>query len=135
MDKFIIRISIIIFSLFIGISLCFAWNGILISEYDSLFSCSFMSGLILNVLVFSQGKYHCAYMRGLASNLIITPLINFTDSYFLIFEDAYIYVLVLSIIWIFSFITTLFLAIHHFTKVNKIKKAHNEFRRRNERKD
>ena len=122
MDKFIVRFSILVLTFFIAISLYNAWNGDLISEYDSLFSCSFISGLLINVLVYSQGKYHCVYMRGLSANLLFTPIINFVDGKYLLFNDAYLFLLILSLSWAISFIITFVLSIKHFIRVRKLNK-------------
>lgn len=123
MDKFIVRLSILVLTSFIAVSLYYAWNGVLISEYDCLFSCSFMSGILLNTLVYSQGNYHCVYMRGLCANLIFTPTITYLDNKYVLFEDAETFLIVLSAAWSLAFITTLILAIKHFRKVRKLKKS------------
>lgn len=122
MDNFIVRLSILVLTGFIAVSLYYAWDGILLSEYDSLFSCSLMSGVLLNTLVYSQGKYHCVYMRGLCGNLIFTPTINYLDSRYVLFEDAETLLIVLSVTWSISFIVTLTLAINHFRRVRKVRK-------------
>lgn len=132
MDNFIVRLSILVLTSFIAFSICYAWNGVLISEYDSLFSCSLISGILLNVLVYSQGKYHCVYMRGLSGNLIFTPAINYLDGKYVLFDNAETFLTVLSASWILSFIITTILAINHFTKVRKLKRKQYEIRRRNE---
>lgn len=45
MDKFIVRITVLLTNIYIPIALLFAVNGIDISNYDYLFSCSFMLGV------------------------------------------------------------------------------------------
>lgn len=108
------RLSILVLTSFIAVSLYYAWNGVLLSEYDCLFSCSLMSGILLNTLVYSQGKYHCVYMRGLCANLIFTPSITFLDSRYFLFEDAEMFLIILSVSWSLCFIITVALAINHF---------------------
>lgn len=123
MDNFIVRLSILVLTSFIAVSLYYAWNGVLLSEYDCLFSCSLMSGILLNTLVYSQGKYHCVYMRGLCANLIFTPSITFLDSRYCLFEDAEMFLIILSVAWSLCFIITVALAINHFRRVRKVKKS------------
>lgn len=134
MDKFIVRASILILTIFIAVSLYEAWNGVLISEYDTLFSCSLVSGILLNTLVYSQGNYHCVYMRALCANLVFTPSVNFIDAKFSVFEDAYLFLMILSVSWGLAFLVTIYLAINHFHKVRKLNKQkrnirEHEFRR------
>lgn len=138
MDKVIVRLSIILLTIYMAISLAFAWNGCLLYNCDSLFSCSLVCGVLLNVLVYSQGKYHCVYMRGLCANLIVTPTLNYLDGEYSIFEDAELMLIVLSSMWIISVTSTLILAFRHFYKVQKLKSDKNklyEDRRRNDGKD
>lgn len=128
MDKFIVRLSILVLTTFIAVSLYKAWNGVLISEYDTLFSCSLTCGVLLNTLVYSQGKYHCVYMRGLCVNLVFTPSVNFLDMRFGLFEDAYYLLMTLSVSWGLAFLITLVLAINHFRRVRKLNKQKSRFR-------
>lgn len=123
MDNFIVRLSILVLTSFIAVSLYYAWNGVLISEYDCLLSCSLMSGILLNTLVYSQGKYHCVYMRGLCANLIFTPSITFLDSKYCLFENAETFLIILSVAWSLCFLITIILAIKHFRRARKVKKS------------
>lgn len=127
MDKFIVRASIIVLTIYMGISFLYAWNGVLLYEYDSLYSCSLVTGILLNALVYSQGKYHCVYMRGLSSNLVLTPTLDYIDCRYCIFENAETMLIVLSSMWVISVITTLILAVRHFIRATKIKNKKHKY--------
>lgn len=131
MDKLIVRLTIVILTIYMEISTIFAWYGISFYEYDSIFSCSAMFGLLLTVLVHSQGRYHCVYMRGLCYNLILSPLLSFADIQLELFEDADTLIITLSSMWILSVSSTIYLAIRHFIKVKKLKSERNEIHKIN----
>lgn len=133
MDKFIVRASIILLNVYIFVVLLFAFNGIDISEYDFFFTDSLLFGIVLTTLVHAQGRYHCKWIRMLCYNLIIIPIINFVDFKYNIFVYAEYIIFSYCSIILLTTIITLFLAIRHFAKVNKIKRVHNEIRRRNRR--
>lgn len=137
MDKFIVRITVLLTNIYIPIVLLFAVNGIDISNYDYLFSCSFMLGVLVTTLAHSQGKYHCKWIRGLCYNSVVLPIFNFTDSRYNLFDDVYVYIITVSSIWSLFVLYTLILAINHFRKVRRIikQKEYYEIRRRNERED
>lgn len=122
MDKFIVRVSAILANVYIPIVLYYALNGIDISDYDYIFSSTFLLGLILSVLAHSQGKYHCKWMRALCYNATAVSTLNFVDAKFYIFDDAMTYVYVISVMWSISVIVTLILAINHFLRVKKVTK-------------
>lgn len=122
MDKFIVRFSILALNAYMIIVLIFALNGIDISEYDYIFTNSFMFGLVLTTLVHVQGKYHCKWIRALCYNLMIVPLFNYFDYKYSIFESAECYIYVVCGVVLFAVILTLILAINHFRKVSRILK-------------
>lgn len=136
MDKFIVRFSAISVNLYISTVLVYAYNGIDISNYDYIFSSSILLGLVLTILSHTQGKYHCKWIRALCYNSTITPTISFIDSQYTLFEDAMVYIYLIATLWSISVLITLFLAIRHFIKVQKLKSNKRrlyEDRRRNER--
>lgn len=55
-------------------------------------------------------------------NLIFTDLIGFIDAQILLFRDAVIQLIVLSVTWSITTLITFILAIGHFYKVKKINK-------------
>lgn len=138
MDKFIVRFSILALTLYMIIVTAFAFYGIDVSEYDYIFTDSFMSGILLTTLCHSQGRYHCVWMRAMCYNLMFVPSVNFIDSKYPIFVNAEDYVYFISASILVTIIATLILAFRHFYKVQKLKtdksKLH-EDRRRNDGED
>lgn len=122
MDKFIVRLSSVILTVYMIVATLFALNGIDISEYDFIFTNSFIIGLVLTVLCHSQGKYHCVWMRAMCYNLMFIPIVNFIDSKYPLFEtvEGYIYLICISLS--ITVLSTLILAINHFRKVSKVLK-------------
>lgn len=122
MDKFIVRLSSVILTVYMIVATLFALNGIDISEYDFIFTNSFIIGLVLTVLCHSQGKYHCVWMRAMCYNLMFIPIVNFIDSKYPLFEtiEGYIYLICISLS--ITVLSTLILAINHFRKVSRILK-------------
>ena len=122
MDKFIVRISTIIFNIYLLITLCEAWQGVALGVYDMIFGYSVMTGVILSVLSFSQGPYHCKWMRSLALNILFTQLFTFVVTRYFVLEDFTICLIILSGSWGLSTILAFYFAISHFVKVQKLKK-------------
>lgn len=135
MDKFIVRLSILVLNAYIIIVLLYAFNGIDISECDYIFTDSVMFGVVLTTLVHTQGRYHCKWIRALCYNLITVPSINYIDYKYNIFGSADILIYTYCSMLLLSIIITIYLAIRHFSKVIKLKKIQNENRRRNESKN
>lgn len=127
MDKFIVRASVIVLNLHIFSSLILALNGIDNSDYDILFSNSLLFGIVLTVLCHSQGKYHCKWIRLLCYNLILVPLINFIDVKIGIFQDARCCIYTYAAFGIISVAITVYLAIKHFRRVNKVKSRYEHY--------
>lgn len=128
MDKFIVRISAIIANLYVPMVLAFAIKGIDISIYDYLFSTTVMFGVVLSVLVHSQGKYHCKWMRGLCYNCITVPATGYIDSMYDIFGDAIDFILAIALLWAFGIFYTLCEAVRHFIKVRRTIRRYEEYR-------
>lgn len=120
MDKFVIRLSAVVINIYILIVFVLALNGIDVSVYDHLFSSSSLFGLTLTTLSHSQGKYHCKWIRGLCYNSLTIPTFCYVDSSFGIFDDAFVFLLVLSFLWCIGIATTLIWAVKHFYDVQKI---------------
>lgn len=123
MDKFIVRFSAIVLTLYMIIVTCFAFNGVDISEYDYIFTDSFIIGLVLTTLCHSQGRYHCVWMRAMCYNLMFIPIINFIDCKYTLFENVENYIYLICISLSITVIATFILAINHFRKVKKLKKS------------
>lgn len=122
MDKFIVRFAAIALTVYMIAVTALAFYVVDISEYDYLFTDSFIIGLVLTTLCHTQGKYHCVWMRAMCYNLTIVPLINFFDCKYPIFETAESYVYFIGSCLALTVLSTLILAINHFRKVRKLKK-------------
>ena len=122
MDKAIVRISTIIFNIYLLITLCNAWNGVALGAYDMLFGYSAMTGVILSVLAFSQGPYHCKWMKSLALNILFTQVFTFIVTRYFTLEDFTICLMILSGSWGLSTVLAFYFAISHFVKVRRLKK-------------
>lgn len=120
MDKFLVRSFAILANLYVPIVLFYAMQGVDISIYDYFFSNTFLFGILLIVLVHSQGRYHCLWMRGLCYNSAAIPLFCFTDAKYNLFNDAYYYIITISCIWSFGIAITIFLAVKHFRRATKV---------------
>ena len=131
MDKLIVRLVIIITTIYMAVSFIFAWMGIDLYQYDSLFFPSLINGVLLTTLCHAQGRYHCVYMRGLCYNMILTPSLIFIDYQYNIFDSALESLIILSVLWIIFVSSTLLLAIRHFRKIKNLNRKRNEIYKAN----
>lgn len=122
MDKAVVRISTIVFNIYLLITLCNAWNGYELGNYDMLFGYSAMTGLILSVLAFCQGPYHCKWMRSLAVNIMFTQVFTFFVTNYTSIEDFTLCLVGISFTWGLSTVLAFYFAISHFVKVQELKK-------------
>lgn len=118
MGKFLVRITIIIVAIYY-IYACYLAQykalDILFDYHPILFE------LIVVVYCFSEGKYHCRYIKFLAVSILISDTLTRLDNaYNFLSVTAHnlipIFVIALGII------VSLTLAIHHFYKVRKLKR-------------
>lgn len=122
MDKAIVRLSVIAINLYFLYNLICALQGEATPIADSLFSQSLLGAIILVVLAFSQGKYHCKWMQALTVNILFTTAINTACNYFGLFPDVMVHIITISISWGISTILAFYFAISHFVKVQKLKR-------------
>lgn len=122
MDKAIVRLSVIAINLYLLYNLICALQGEATPMADSLFSQSLLGAIILVVLAFSQGKYHCKWMQALTVNILFTTATNNACNYFGLFPDVLVHIITISISWGISTILAFYFAISHFVKVQKLKK-------------
>lgn len=122
MDKAIVRLSVIAINLYFLYNLIFAFKGEDTPIADSLFSQSLLSAIVLVVLAFSQGKYHCKWMQALTVNILFTVSINILATKFGAITDVLLYFIAISASWGISTILAFYFAISHFVKVQKLKK-------------
>ena len=122
MDKAIVRLSVIAINLYFLYNLICALQGEATPIADSLFSQSVLGAIILVVLAFSQGKYHCKWMQALTVNILFTTSINTACNSFNLIPDIMTHIIVVSISWGISTILAFYFAISHFAKVQKLKR-------------
>lgn len=121
MGRFLVRCSIVIAALYMSISLIVAQIfgvDILTTYYYLLFE------LCAVIYCFSEGKYHCKYIKYTALALLLSDLLTQLDCTFdFLGVEAHNYI---PIALIFAGITTgVSLAISHFIKVSKLKARRN----------
>ena len=124
MDKFLVRFSILALNVYMVIATVYAFNGIDISEYDYLFTNSFLFGALLTSLCHAHGRYHCVWMRALCYNLMIMPLLNFIDAEVVLFGTIEQCIYTFCAIFAINILATIILAINHFRLVRKVLKKH-----------
>lgn len=117
MDKVLTRLTIVIVAVYFVVSYILAQMGIDILRYTY----TILFELCVVSYTFCSGKFHCRYMRWLALSLLVADIISHTDYYF-DYIPVEIYNLIPLFIIIVGIVTSTTLALHHFNKVNKIKK-------------
>lgn len=118
MGKFLVRITIVITAVYLIISYClaqFVGIDILDDWYSVLFEC------ITVVYCFSEGKYHCKYMKYTAISILFSDVLTRVDNEF-DFLGVYAHNLIPIGILAIGITTSITLAFRHFYKVNKIKR-------------
>ena len=118
----LVRISILSVSFYLLVVIILAWNGTDLYQWNYIFGHNLILDLLFLFFCFNDKKYHCKYMRFMCYNLIFTDLIGFIDAQILLFRDAVIQLIVLSVTWSITTLITFILAIGHFYKVKKINK-------------
>jgi hypothetical protein len=122
MGKFIVRVSIVLTAIYFVISSLFAQLlgvDILAPYYILLFE------LCVVIYAFSEGKYHCKYIKYTALALLLSDTLTQLDNAldFLTIEAHNLIPVVLITIGIFMGV---FLAIKHYIRVIKLKNSINE---------
>ena len=117
MGKFLIRISsIFVATYFIAAYISAQFFGIDILRYTYIL----LFELCVLVCAFESGNYHCKYMRWTILGIFVCDCLSHLDYYFNIFTvDQYNLIPLTILVCLGS--TSLFLAIRHFYRVNKLK--------------
>lgn len=118
MGKFLVRITIVITAVYLITSYCmaqFVGIDILDDWYSVLFEC------ITVVYCFSEGKYHCKYMKYTAISILFSDVLTRVDNEF-DFLSVYAHNLIPISILAIGITTSITLAFRHFYRVNKVKK-------------
>lgn len=118
MGRFLVRITIIFISLYFIYS-CYLAQYKGVDVLDDWYSVLLLA--IIVIYSFSEGKYHCRYIKFLAVSILISDTLTRLDNaYNFLSVTAHnlipIFVIALGIT------VSLILAIHHFYKVTKLKR-------------
>lgn len=117
MGKFLIRITVLITSVYIVISCYLAqFKGIdILSDWYSL-----LFELCVIVCCFGQGKFHCRYLRFLAIGTFMSDLITRLDNYYNFLSVSEHNLTGICFVYTGGMVCV-FSALHHFHKVTKLK--------------
>lgn len=121
MGKLLVRLFVVFTSLYFIHAYIMAWFGV------ECFSDAYivMAELTICVVMSSQGKYHCKYMKFTAYGLTASDCITRIDNaYDILSVDASI---ILPLSLVMSSVTISFvLALRHYYRVLKLKSNHND---------
>ena len=117
MCRFLVRISVLITSIYVVMSYAIAQFyciDIISDWYVLLFE------LVIVSCAFSEGKYHCAHLRFLALSILIADTLCRVDNYynFLTISEHNLSLLVIMVL---GFMASTISAVRHFLRVNKVK--------------
>lgn len=118
MDKFITRFTIFYCTIYFGYVLYYAWDGV--NVFDD--SYKLLLEYALYLLAREHPKYNCKFARFLALNLLFTDGLTYIDTTFGLFEDAEVFLYIVSGSWILTTVITIYLAIKHFIRSRKVTK-------------
>lgn len=125
MSKILVRITVVgVAMYFIA---CFAIGQFLGINVFSNFYIVFFE-LITVCYCYSEGKYHCKFIKHTALSVFIVDLISRLDHIFNFLDATTLNAVMLTIL-MSGLGTSLYKAIKHFNRVNKLKKKRNEQQR------
>jgi hypothetical protein len=118
MGRFLVRITIVFVALYLVLSYAiaqFIGIDILTPYYNVLFE------LCVVIYAFSEGKYHCKYIKYTALAILFADILTYADNYY-DFLTVEAHNLISVFIITSGILTGVTLAIRHYIKVRKIKK-------------
>jgi hypothetical protein len=118
MGKFLVRITIVFVALYLVLSYAiaqFIGIDILTPYYNVLFE------LCVVIYAFSEGKYHCKYIKYTALAILFADILTYADNYY-DFLTVEAHNLIPVFIIASGILTGVVLAIKHYIDVRKIKK-------------
>jgi hypothetical protein len=118
MGRFLVRITIVFVALYLVLSYIIAQFGgvdILAPYYNLLFE------LCVVIYAFSEGKYHCKYIKYTALSILFADILTYADNYY-DFLTVEAHNLIPVFIIAIGILTGVTLAIRHYINVRKIKK-------------
>ena len=121
MDKLFVRLFVVFTALYLIHTYIMAWFGV------ECFSDAYivMAELAICVVMSSQGKYHCKYMKFTAYGLTASDSVTRIDNAFDILSVEASIILPLSIVMC-SISVSFVLALIHYYKVLKLKSKHHD---------
>lgn len=116
MGKFIVRITIILTSIYMVISyMCAQLLGIyILSDWYIV-----MFELCVTIYCYSEGMYHCKYIKHLSLAILLSDVITRLDNCF-DFLSVFTHNIIPIMIFSVCVTITLIKAIHHFIKVRRV---------------
>lgn len=121
-DVFIVRVLPFVLYILLGINIFMSKNGTDMRDLYILHSNSAVYAAALFVVSLCNKKYHCVYNRLMYIVLILTPVLNFLDYEFELFEPTNSQYIFMLYMYLVVLIVTAILAINHFTQSIKRKK-------------
>lgn len=122
MGKFFVRITIVLVTIYFLVSYILAQFfgvDILRNTYILLFETCVV------IYTFSEGKYHCRYIKWVALSILLCDTLVHIDYYFNIFTTPLHNLLPASILAL-GIGTSITLALRHFYKVNQLRNKRNK---------
>ena len=121
MDKLFVRLFVVFTALYLIHTYIMAWFGV------ECFSDAYIviAELAICVVMSSQGKYHCKYMKFTAYGLTASDSVTRIDNAFDILSVDAAIVLPLSIVMCSIFVSFV-LALRHYYRVLKLKSKHHD---------
>jgi hypothetical protein len=119
LDVLIVRFMPFLLYIIIGIQLWRCWLGIDYYPFNLLHSNSTFYSLALFLISLANKRYHCIWNRAMYLFLIATPVFNYLDAKFLIFENVDNYLIVIITTYFLVLLITAYLAIRHFIQISK----------------
>lgn len=121
-DVFIVRVLPFVLYILLGINIFMSKNGTDMRDLYILHSNSAVYAAAMFVVSLCNKKYHCVYNRLMYIVLILTPVLNFLDYEFELFEPTNSQYIFMLYMYLVVLIVTAILAINHFTQSIKRKK-------------
>ena len=121
MDKLLVRLFVVFTALYFLCTYTMAWYGV------ECFSDAYivMAELAICVVMSTQGKYHCKYMRFTAYGLTASDSVTRIDNAFGILGVEASIILPLSLVMC-SVTISFVLALRHYYRVLKLKSKHHD---------
>lgn len=122
MDKLLIRLTVCFTAVYFLAAFVFAWFGI--NYINDMYIIAFESCVC--VVMSKQGKYHCKYMKYTAYGITCGDAITRFDNIYDWLPVEVLLTIVVSVVSL-GVMTTFCLALHHFYKVQQLKRKKHEF--------